>query len=234
MSRLFYIAIIFIFFSNTESRAQLGQVTREGESSLERITDLSQLSPFRDIAVLQRRFLPKTGRVELFLAPSMVMNDAFFLNFGGNVRLGYYFRERYGIEFLGYGLMNTERTVTKDLGKLGVRTQALVTTKNYMGVSFKWSPIYGKSAFLNRLIVPFDFYFSLGGGISGTNIGDNQGTVHIGTGQIFAITQGMAFRWDFSWNFFQADFGDGEGGTQADNVFLSLGVSFFFPGVGYR
>jgi len=205
------------------------------KETLKGVSDLSKLDPFSDVAVIQRRFLPKTKRFEAFGALSLVMNDAFFLNYGVNGRLAYYFRERYGVEFVASALANTTRQVTDDLrNKLGVVTTAFVTPTSYFGLDFKWVPIYGKMSWRNKNIIPFDLYFSLGGGSTTTNQGGSAPTLHLGTGQVFAKTQSMAFRWDFSWNMFNTTSSTGGGSSLYNNLFLSLGVSFFFPGATYR
>lgn len=210
------------------------------------LSDLAKLSPFDDVAVIQRRFLPKTGRFELFAGGSGVLNDAFFLGLGAVARGGYYFRERWGIEALVMMLSTSEKTITTDLRKdRGVLTESLITVKSYYGVDVKWSPIYGKMAYHNRGITPFDLYFSLGGGFTGTNQGGSEPTLHVGTGQIFALSKSMAVRWDFSWNFFSGDTkvttrsATGVASTKTEssmynNLFLTVGMSFFFPEATYR
>lgn len=207
------------------------------QADIKDITDLVQLAPFKDVAVIQKRFLPKTGRFEFFGGPTVVLNDAFFLNFGLNARLAYYFRERYGIEFVGMYLTTSERQVTTDLReKRGVTTTSIVTPKNYMGLDFKWTPIYGKMTWMNKKITPFDLYFSGGGGMTGTNQGSSEPTVHLGTGQIFAISKSMAFRWDFSWNFYNAKSSVTSSSSSSlyNNLFITVGMSFFFPEATYR
>ena len=51
---------------------------------------------------------------------------------------------------------------------------------------------------LNRAIVPFDLFFTLGYGLTETDFGNLRGTIHIGTGQSFALSKSMAVRWDLS------------------------------------
>jgi len=207
-------------------------------SDIRDVSDLVQLSPFKDVAVISRRFLPKTGRFEIFGGPTAVLNDAFFLNFGVSGRFAYYLQERYGLEFVAMQLTVSERQVTTDLReKRGVTTTSLVAPKNFFGLDFKWTPIYGKMTWLNRKITPFDLYFSIGAGSTSTNQGGNEPTIHLGTGQVFALTKSFALRWDFSWNFYQAksNVSGAAGGTsQYNNIFLTLGASFFFPEATYR
>ena len=122
----------------------------------------------------------------------------------------------------------------------GLQTEQFIYTKNYIGLDIVWSPIYGKMTSLDNTITPFDMYFTFGGGNSNTNSQEkSNATFHVGTGQIFAITKAMAFRWDYSFNFFQAtpvptvDDPTPTKGNYNDFV-LSAGLSFFFPEVSDR
>ncbi|RYZ73902.1 MAG: hypothetical protein EOP05_09665, partial [Proteobacteria bacterium] len=115
---------------------------KEEIKDIKDVSDLGKLSTFNDVAVIQRRYLPKTGRFEIFAAPSLVLNDAFFMNFGLNGRLGYNFSERYGVEVTGFALTTSQRDVTKDLAsKRGVLTTSLITPKSYIGLDLKYTPI---------------------------------------------------------------------------------------------
>ncbi len=210
-------------------------------------SSLGRLSPFSDVAVIERKYLPKTERFQIHGALTTITNDPFFMSVGGVGRFGYFFSEGFGIEFDYFGLTTTERQVTKDLrDKRSVSTTSLVSPKSFTGLDLVWAPIYGKMGLLNKAIVPFDIYFSVGYGATATNFGENAGTLHLGTGQIFAKTKSVAFRWDFSWNFYSAnskfEIKDANGvvtSTQEkkqsfNNLFLSVGMSYFFPEAGYR
>lgn len=207
-------------------------------NTVKEISDLGKLAPFKDIAVIQKRFLPKTGRFELFGALGGTLNDAFFIDATVNGRIGYYFRERYGVELTGLFISTSTRTVTDNLAKRGVTTNSLITPKSFYGIDFKYTPIYGKMAFGNKKLTPFDMYFSAGLGQTTTNNG-NSPTLHLGTGQIFAMSKAFALRWDFSWNFYQAttylDTKQTVGSSAMfNNLFVLLGASWFFPEATYR
>ncbi|RYZ66629.1 MAG: outer membrane beta-barrel domain-containing protein, partial [Proteobacteria bacterium] len=210
---------------------------KEEIKDIKDVSDLGKLSTFNDVAVIQRRYLPKTGRFEIFAAPSLVLNDAFFMNFGLNGRLGYNFSERYGVEVTGFALTTSQRDVTKDLAsKRGVLTTSLITPKSYIGLDLKYTPIYGKMTSSGASITPFDLYFSVGAGMTATNQGGSEPTLHIGTGQIFALSKSMALRWDFSWNMFTAESSveTSRGRAFYNTILISTGVSFFFPEAKYR
>ncbi|MEO0337057.1 MAG: hypothetical protein AAF202_11715, partial [Pseudomonadota bacterium] len=101
-----------------------------------RLADLATLEPFNDIAVIQRRFLPKTGRFEFSGSLMASVNNPFFSNLGFGARLAYYFNEKHGIVGQYYFLSNTERSVTSNLEEeRGIETKSLTTPKNYAGLA---------------------------------------------------------------------------------------------------
>lgn len=221
------------------SRQAPAAATRNDESATPADTrpidfsGLGHLAPFTEVSVIQKRFLPKTGRFQLFAGGSLVTNDPFFNIAGGTVKAGYFFRESIGLE-LSYSAFGTsEAKATQELRQIqGVDTNNLIYTKSMMSADLVWVPIYGKMTWANDRIVPFDLYFSLGYGSTQT-ANQTPGTIHLGTGQIFAISKSTAFRWDFGWNFFDAIGIDGKKSSY-NNLVLSLGFGWFFPEAKYR
>lgn len=211
---------------------------KKKEQKFDNLSDLVELSPFGDIAVIQKRFLPKTERFELSASLANSLNNAFFNNFGATFRGAYYFNEKYAVELMYYLLQDSKRDITENLfEKQSVDTESVVVPKNFMGVSFKWSPIYGKMALFNETIVPFDIYFAAGYGLSEAVNDKSASTAHLGTGQIFSLSKSMAFRWDFMLNYYRATVLDNKGVASQKNqvdLFISLGMSFYFPEAGYR
>lgn len=204
------------------------------ENTLKDFSGLGSLSPFREVSVLQKRYLPKTGRLQLNLSGTVVTNDPFFTTTGAALRAGYFFSETWGLEADYYALSTSNRQTTTELKDIsGVNTENLVFPKSYMGINLIWVPIYGKLAVFNKNIVPFDLFFTGGMGNTQTQVGESASTFHIGTGQLFALSKRTAFRWDFSWNFFNAKGTDGEV-SNFNNLFLSMGASFFYPEAKYR
>lgn len=212
------------------------------QDKLERLTDLNTLAPFREISVIQKKYLPKTERFQLYAAGGMTTNSPWFLNLGLKLNLGYYFTESFGVELSGIFLSNSEREVSKEIRENNnLQPEKFVNTKNYVGGDLLWSPIYGKVTFLNDRIIPFDMYFSAGVGSSTTNSKEGTNTTfHLGTGQIFALSKSMAFRWDYSWNMYQATPVADSAATTAsqsnsyNDLILTAGISFFFPEVSSR
>lgn len=219
-----------------EQRAERISKQKQKKIDVNRLSQLAQLSAFEDIAIIQRKFLPKTERFELSGSSMFTMNNPFFNNMGASLRLGYYFTEELGIEFNFTTLNVSEKDVTENLVKRSIKTDTLVKPENYVGVTFKWAPIYGKMALVDKKIIPFDIYFAAGLGQTKTQ--DSNALTFTGsTGQLFAITKSIAFKWDLTVNVYsaevQASTGEVLNQSQRDLI-LGLGLSFFFPEATYR
>lgn len=201
---------------------------------VEDLSGLSRLAPFSEVSVIQKRYQPKTGRFQMFAGLSNIVNDPWYLGLGADLRAAYHFSEAWGVELQGLFLGVSERQAIKDLdSENNVKTSSVISFKGYTGAAIMWSPIYGKMGYLNRKIVPFDMYFSLGVGNTSISNGSGGSTIHFGSGQTYAISKGTAFRWDFSWNAVRAK-PTGASEQNFNNLLVSLGVSFFFPEAGYR
>jgi outer membrane beta-barrel protein len=202
-----------------------------------KISELVRLSPFEDIAVIEKRFLPKTNRLELSSSGVISTNNAFFNNVGLDLRGAFFFNEKFGIEGLYQYLTSSERPITEGLSKnQSVLTTALVEPKSFYGATLKWVPVYGKMAWFQQKIIPFDIYFTPGLGVTTTANGTAT-TVTMGVGQLFALTKSYGVRWDFNWNFYSAATSDSSGTTSNkahSDLFLGVGFSYFIPEATYR
>lgn len=215
--------------------------TRDLKPETAGLSDLKELSPFNDVAVIQRKFLPKTKRFEVSTMFLAGLNNSFFNNFGFDGRFGYWLTEKWGVDFIYESISSSKKQVTNDLEDLSVRTRNLVTPKSYMGLTARWASMYGKIAFMNKTIVPFELYFFGGLGQTATDPGSSSLTYTIGGGQRYALTKSMAFRWDITAHFYSVDVEQLQGqaviGTKSqgqNDLHLTLGMSFFFPGAKYR
>jgi outer membrane beta-barrel protein len=207
------------------------------EKEVNTISDLATLAPFKDIAVIQRRFLPKTQRFEFSGSGVVSTNNQFFNNLGLAARGAYYFNEKYGIEVNYTFLSSTERDVTKSLQEdQNISTDSLVEPEGFFSVAFKWVPVYGKIAWFERKIIPFDLYFTPGIGVTSTALGESESTFTLGIGQLFALTKATAVRWDFVWNMYQARVieGGNDRRKQQNDLYLGIGYSYFIPEAKYR
>jgi outer membrane beta-barrel protein len=205
--------------------------------SIHDLSDLATLAPFSDVSVIQRKFLPKTERFQLFGGAASIMNDPWFTTMGFNAKIGYFFTEQWGVELEGLFLGSSKRDNINQLqNNLNVNTSSIITIKGYYGASVVWSPIYGKMGMFGKKIVPFDMFFDVGGGTSQVSNGTGGTTLHFGTGQIFSISKSLGFRWDLAWHMVQATPAEpvGQSAQNFNNILLSAGFSYFFPEAGYR
>lgn len=208
------------------------------DNTLTDFKGLGTLAPFSEISVIQKRFMPKTGRFQLFGGLTLVTNDPFFNTAGVVGKAAYFLNETWGLELNYFALSTSERQSTKELqSNNGVKTESLAYPKSYFGVDVMFVPIYGKMTWFNERILPYDLYFSAGYGSTATSTNENSGTIHLATGQMFSLTKSVALRWDFSWNFFSASVQNGSGVKETNsfnNLFLTVGMSWFFPEASYR
>lgn len=212
------------------------------QSKMKSISELNKLSPFTDVSMIQRKFLPKTERFQIFGGLSLSTNSPWFFSAGGKLGFSYNFAERYGVEFSALYLSSFEKESAKEIrDNNSLRPDRFILGKSNLGLDFVWSPIYGKITTLDQKIVPFDMYFSFGGGTMGTNSTEkNVPAVHLATGQIFALSKALALRWDYSGYFYNATPVADSGSTTTpsantySDLILTVGVSFFFPEVNYR
>ena len=207
--------------------------------ALDKLSELSKLAPFQDVAIISKKFLPKSQRFELHAGSLLVLNNAFFNNVAFALKGGFYISEKWGVEGQYYSVYSSKRQITKDLANLRkISTRSLVVPHSFIGGSIKWVPIYGKMSLFEGRIVPFDAFFSLGYGSTEIQNRQGVGTIQLGVGQSFALGKSMALRWDLTWNRYIAEVESRRsGGREAVNhsdLFCGIGVSFFIPGVEYR
>jgi len=204
--------------------------------NIKEVSSLEKLVPFQDIAVIQKRYLPRTKRFEFFPNVGMILNDAFFTNYVFGGKLAYHFSEKWGIEATYLLLSQTDKAVVSDLQSATIETKSILVPEAYMGIDLKWVPIYGKMAWMNNKIIPFDFYFTGGVATVDTSGSDSPMAVHLGAGQSFAVNKGLALRWDSSlyWYSSEVTFNNRTEQGSYMNLHFTVGASFFFPGAKYR
>lgn len=201
-----------------------------------------KLDPYKDIVTLQRKYLPKTERFELYGSFTYGLNNAFYNNIGAHISAGYYFTEKLGIEASYEFLLDSEREITKGLEKIDIDTRSLVIPESYYGVALKWAPIYGKLAWLNEQILHFDFYIAPSIGMTQTAIGGSELTYGFSMGQNFAISQSLAVRWDLRVGLYTAEVEEltansntpVRSSSPTEDVLFSVGLSYFLPEAKYR
>ena len=199
-----------------------------------KLSDLVYLSPFSDVSVIQRRFMPKTGRVSFSVLSTFTLSSEFFLNPGIEGHLTYHFLEKHGLELSGYYVFTFERSVSNDLdNRLEVKvSEEFPIANSFFGLTYKWMPVYGKIAFYNNQILAFDTFFNLGFGMSGVKFTKIiwEPVMVLGIGQVFAITRDLGLRWDLRWHMILRT----DNFQFLNDVLFSIGLSYYYPSAGLR
>ena len=265
MKKLFPLFVCFSICSYADTFKELEKIPESPSNSSQRIqikslSDLQRITPYTSISVIQKRYLPKTFRAEFNLSLSSIINHTFFYLGGASGRVGFFVREDHGFGFEGFAILPPIfKLVTKQMiGEPNhILPSSVVLPEFYFGGYYKWSPVFGKFAILDRKIIYFDSYMTVGGGmkwvlngfevikkqIPGYQISDERSvpllaqqffpSLTIGLGQIFAINQSWAFNWELQWLYTFVKYQSGTLYTPI-NIKFSLGVNYYFPEASYR
>ena len=157
---IFAVQTVFVFVFSASAGSTLAKSRPEPLS-------LGEVSPFSDIVVIQRRFLSKTGRFEISPSVFLFLNSEFYLNVGAGGNIGFYFLEKHGIEIAGAHSFAFARDAALKLeNHLGFKGKAGGDqVETIFSISYKWIPLYGKISWMNRKIIPFDTFLTLGAGL---------------------------------------------------------------------
>lgn len=196
--------------------------------------DVQTTASYEDFSVIQRNYMPKTERAQISLGLTSTPTDVFFRTLGLNVKLSYHFNETWGIEAFGYSLSSSARSEVGNLESTqAVSVRSLVSIRNYIGLNVYNSFIYGKHAFLNNLIFPFEIYSAFGFGKITNQNSEDSTAVQLGIGELTSISRSSAIRLDLTWSFYKTK--NILGKEEANNsIFLTVGYSYFFPEPLYR
>ena len=209
----------------------------KAEAQSNKLTDfsgLAKLAPFSEISVIQKRFLPKSQRIQFTGAFTTITNNPWFFTAGVSLKAAYYFTEAWGIEGMYNAMSSSSRQSANELhDNNNVSADSFGFPKNYMGVDAKYTPFYGKMTWQNKKIVPFEHYFTVGLGNTSVSTGGSGATLHFGTGENFALSKRFSVNWDFSMMNYAAK--DTTGVNQSfSDLLLTVGMSFFYPEASYR
>lgn len=219
------------------------------------LADLQELTPYDSVSVIQKRYLPKTFRGELNVSFSAVINHTFFYLGGVSTHAGFFIREDHGFGLEGFAFFPPiNKRVTNDMIGNRILPYTAVLSQLYGGIYYKWTPVFGKFAMLNRKIIYFDMYATIGFGASRMISGLDQKKQEllgleedffslsrqvypagsVGLGQIFALNQNWALNWELKWFYTIVQFKNQEGLYTPVDINFSLGMNYYFPGAGYR
>ncbi len=125
--------------------------------------NFSWLDPDKEVYVLQNRKFRKSEKIYANIGAGLTTSGAFVSSKNIQGRLGYFFKEEYGVEFLYSANSGTENETAKSVRNEGssgsVPFRRIVD--NYYGAMFMWSPFYSKINTFNSVIY-VDWLFGLG------------------------------------------------------------------------
>jgi len=202
----------------------------------ENVENLTTLEDAKDIAVIQKKYLDKTKRWELWGSGAIALNSQYFNFLGINAKASYHFSERWAIEGQLMFLSDLEKSIAEGLrNDQAIQTTDIVTPTSYYGLNLRWSPIYGKMTLREKTINPFELYFTGGVGFTGTDDGQSAFTISAGLGQVYPMSKNTSFRWALALHNYSANAkGDLKGQIKGQEVrsnflYVSAGVSIYFP-----
>ena len=162
--------------------------------------NFSWLDPDKEVYVLQNRKYRKSGRLHAYVGGGKTLSGAFVDSTTLQGRVGYFFREAWGVEFL-YAMNDGQENDTAELLRTngGARPFRRIID-NYMGGMLLWSPFYSKINTFNKILY-FDWFIGLGF----AKVEETNNAVEFQTNNLQADPQKenhTALMWDIGMKFF--------------------------------
>jgi outer membrane beta-barrel protein len=193
-----------------------------------------------DFSVVQNRLYSKAKKFELGLSYGSMLNDPWTTGRTHGLILGYYFSERWGIEYSGTVTQSTDNeAVDKLRNQSGYPDHNQV--KNYHGLQVQFVPFYAKMSVLNSQIIYFDMSFALGLGMQNyvqqredAPISVNTPALEFDVTQHFFLSKTFAVRIDLKNRWYQEETVKyrgpvtGNGSSTANTTFLMMGLALFY------
>lgn len=266
VKKIFLILFLMMGVSHAEDNLEDLEASPQSNSpdtvQIKNLSDLQQITPYSSVSVIQKRYLPKTFRWELNASLSGTINHTFFYLGGISGRIGLFLREDHGFGLEGFAtLPPIFKVVAKNITGAPnyILPSSILLPQFYGGVYYKWSPVFGKFALLDKKIIYFDAYITIGAGMHkvlngietikeqikkrGLKLesekphsqlaGQAFPAFTLGVGQLFALSQSLAVNWELKWFYTISRYEGGRTYTPTDLNF-SLGVNYYFPEAGYR
>ena len=166
---------------------------------------VNSVRPAADLAIVQKTLMPKTDRFFYSLGAAIIPNDVFYKTMGVSGRFGYFLNETWGIDIHAHGFTSITGSDIYELqGNEQVAVQNLVSLQYFYGAELLWVPLYGKAAFFNRKIYPFEIYGSLGVDSVTTSGSAGNSGIKVGFGEIFSIDKKNSIRLDLSYLYYNS------------------------------
>jgi outer membrane beta-barrel protein len=184
---------------------------------------------------VQRKVYLKKGRFELAPFVTTSINDPFYAKYGASLRLGYYLADTVAIAARG-SLLRTAGNDDVRTAKQAFDAQIFRSAPRWSAMGdLEWSPLYGKSAFMNS-ILHFDAYLLGGLGVMNTETSQNvpgreglRPAADLGVGMRFVAKDFLAVNVAIiNTSYTDQPLGTTKGSLQ-NLMTLNAGISLFFP-----
>lgn len=231
--------------SGEQQRRSLRQkdvVTNQDRREFKKVSELELLSTFKNIAVISKKFSPRTRRAELSVQGVFFGNNNYAHSLGLSGHIGWYFTEKIGMEFSAFYLGKVNRPIANSLREINIVPSVLIP-KIFYGAYFKWSFLYGKMSYFKKDILYFDMPLKFGFGL--TNAAEEAldtslnsirqtdingiNTFSFGVSPTWALNKNFSVRVEALANYYK-DIGF----RGPESLLISAGLSWFFPEVSYR
>jgi outer membrane beta-barrel protein len=200
----------------------------------------------------------KAGRFELTPSFNVSVNDPFFTKYFGGLKLDYHITESWGVGVTGAAgtssptasasICTANQGCTKPTDAQLYQVPGRI--RSIVGIEGAWSPVYGKLNVLAEVPVHFDLSIlagadwisydevlsgadanppPAGNGLKPARTSSIGG--HVGLGMRLFLSRLMALRFEVKDYVYKADIGNLNTSQLQNQLFLELGLSFFFPGV---
>jgi outer membrane beta-barrel protein len=154
--------IITLSLTLLVSKQVFAQSSGSDKLDLKKLEDKYWAAKDTDFSVVQNRTYTKDKRFFLSYSYGPLVNDAYSYGRMTNVATGYYFSERWGMEFayeMGSLKKNDSVLALEQFNGLRPNYNKFV---DYKSLNFIWVPFYSKTSFVDRSIMYFDMQFALG------------------------------------------------------------------------
>lgn len=182
----------------------------------------------QSLGVVQKNRLEKTNTVQYFGGLTLVPTEVYYRTFGGQAGAHYHLNEKYGVGLLGYFFSSSARGEINQLEKTqSVDVKNLVYLKSYYAAQFYLNTIYGKVAYFNQSIIPFETYFNFGAGRVTTQSSSEAVGLHVGLGNLFTISPKTGLKVDLNWLFYRTKNINNQE-QDANSILLSVSYAGFY------
>ncbi len=182
----------------------------------------------QSLGIVQKNLLEKTNAIQYFGGVTLVPTEVYYRTFGGQAGANYHLNEKYGLGLLGYFFSSSARGEINQLEKTQrVSVENLIYLKSYYAAQFYLNTIYGKVAYFNQSIVPFETYFNLGAGRVTTKSSSEAVGLHVGLGNLFTMSPKTGLKVDLNWLFYRAKNLNNQE-QDANSILLSVSYAGFY------